>query len=786
MSNFVVSILVEAKDAASGVFGNVGDALSGLGKVGLAVAGAGIAALGGALVAAVGNAIDAQNVFAQTEAVVKSTGGAAGLSARQMADLASSLSAAAGQSTWGDELILSGENVLATFTSIGKDVFPLATQASLDMATALHSTPEAMAMLLGKSLSSAQGLAALTKSGVRFNAEQLKTIKRLFATGHAAEAQKMILAELSTEFGGSAAAAAQTFSGQIGTLKDKFGEFLETIGTALLPMLTKAVGFLNTQAGPAFQLILDLVNDLVSGGFGVFADDLRELTGINIGPLQQVADAIRGIAGSLMAGDLSGAFSILLQGLRDLGSTIGPVLAGWGQQLVDWVAPYVPPLLIELGNLLLRVEAWAIAQAPVLLAQLQVWGRQLGAWVAPYVPVALAALAGLAGQIGAWVQTEAAALGARFLTWAQAFVAWIPGAGADFLRRWPGILNAFLDWIGTQAGPILAQLGQWAIQFVAWIAPQLPSILLALGGVVLAMLTFIGETALVLAGKLGQWGLAFLDWAATHVLPELPGILQSILNVVITGSRAPWSAPQGKSTAMAAIFRNTWSTIRAVIDAAATLIRGIITAFMQAVHGDWSGAWETIKAMSARIVLDLWQILKNGLDNIRIVIATTWDGIKLYWEQILGSIVGFVIQTMLGIANSIRNFGTQAAGAAASLGGSIVSGIADGIRNGAGAIIDAARNAAMAALNAAKNALGIHSPSTVFRVEVGRNIGAGLALGMTDAIPTVTGAARGMATSALSGAQTVTHILNYQGVHQEETDVRTALRTQALLTGAVS
>ena len=65
-----------------------------------------------------------------------------------------------------------------------------------------------------------------------------------------------------------------------------------------------------------------------------------------------------------------------------------------------------------------------------------------------------------------------------------------------------------------------------------------------------------------------------------------------------------------------------------------------------------------------------------------------------------------------------------------SVGSGIISGIAKGITNGAKSIIDAAKNAAETALNAAKNALGINSPSKVFEKEVGRQISAGIAVGI--------------------------------------------------------
>jgi hypothetical protein len=72
--------------------------------------------------------------------------------------------------------------MLLTFTSIGKDVFPLATQAAADMATKMNGgvIPSAQqmqqqALLVGKALNDPiKGLSALSREGVTFSDSQKK------------------------------------------------------------------------------------------------------------------------------------------------------------------------------------------------------------------------------------------------------------------------------------------------------------------------------------------------------------------------------------------------------------------------------------------------------------------------------------------------------------------------------------------------------------------------------------------------------------------------------------
>lgn len=189
----------------------------------------------GYLESAISSSIAAWNeseaVVAQLNAVLESTQHAAGMSAQELINLSQSLQAT---TKFSDETILSAENLLLTFTSIGKEVFPQATQTVLDMATALGTDANGAAIQLGKALQDPiLGITALRRVGVNFNESQLETIKTLVQTNRTLDAQKLILAELSKEFGGSATAAAKTFAGQMAILENQANDVSEEIGHGL-------------------------------------------------------------------------------------------------------------------------------------------------------------------------------------------------------------------------------------------------------------------------------------------------------------------------------------------------------------------------------------------------------------------------------------------------------------------------------------------------------------------------------------------------------------------------
>jgi hypothetical protein len=243
-----------AKDRASAAFDSAGKSSDTLGSKikGLAsVAAVSLAAGVGAefLKGAIENARESIKVSAQTEAVLKSTGGAANVNAEALGKYAHQLQNVSGVS---DEVIQSGANMLLTFTNIkngvgaGNDVFNQATKTLLDMSVALGTDASTSAVQLGKALNDPiAGVSALQRVGVTFTETQKEQIATMVQAGDTMGAQKLILAELNKEFGGSAAAqGAAMDSGQ--RLAMKWGDLQEQVGTWLIPKIESLINVLLT------------------------------------------------------------------------------------------------------------------------------------------------------------------------------------------------------------------------------------------------------------------------------------------------------------------------------------------------------------------------------------------------------------------------------------------------------------------------------------------------------------------------------------------------------------
>ena len=174
---------------------------------------------------------------AQLQAVLKSTNNAAGRSIQQLKDQASALQ---GVTLFGDEQTEQAQALLLTFTQIKEEVFDESIPLIQDMATAMATASgeavdlKAASLQLGKALNDPiKGVSALTKVGVSFTEQQKEQIKQMVAAGKVAEAQRLILAELRKEFGGSAEAAARAGTGGMTQLTNKFNDVLEVGGRVL-------------------------------------------------------------------------------------------------------------------------------------------------------------------------------------------------------------------------------------------------------------------------------------------------------------------------------------------------------------------------------------------------------------------------------------------------------------------------------------------------------------------------------------------------------------------------
>lgn len=174
---------------------------------------------------------DARQKVALLQTTIEATGAAAWTSIDAMAQMSKELSDATNYSV---SEIQSMQTVLLGFKNITGDTFEEASGAIMDMATVMGMDLKSAVQTVGKALDDPiNGIDSLKRQGFAFTDSQKSMLKAMVATGNQAGAQKLILDELSTTYGGAAKAAQTSFA----KMEHAMDDLKESVGNILTPLL---------------------------------------------------------------------------------------------------------------------------------------------------------------------------------------------------------------------------------------------------------------------------------------------------------------------------------------------------------------------------------------------------------------------------------------------------------------------------------------------------------------------------------------------------------------------
>jgi TP901 family phage tail tape measure protein len=227
-----------------------------------------------------------------------------------------------------------------------------------------------------------------------------------------------------------------------------------------------------------------------------------------------------------------------------------------------------------------------------------------------------------------------------------------------------------------------------------------------------------------------------------------------------------------------------FSTIRTFLsglwDKILTELKSAWNAAVKAVEGFVGNIWDTISGWGARVIgkiEDIWSqfssrpiywltylLLEAGIWFAKLELSVLQWGINMVDGALttgikfakglgdkLAALPGQLATIFINMVDKVLTLDIQMGKAAVNLaqhfwdfithldwiglGQNIIVGILNGIKNGISSQINAFKNAANQIGDAFKAALGIHSPSEVMRVQVGRQVMQGAVLGTLDEIP---------------------------------------------------
>lgn len=663
-----------------------------------AIAGIG---LGKVLKDSFAEAEESQKVGRQTAAVIKSTGAVAHVSAKQVDDLSNSLSAKAGID---DEVIASGEDVLLTFTKVrnevgkGNDIFTQATGAALDMSRALGTDLQGTVLQVGKALNDPiKGVTALARAGVSFTAQQKDQIKTLVASGKTLDAQKIILGELTKEFGGAAAAVASP-SEKLGVA---FKNIEESLGLIFLPLVNKLSSFLTVTVSPAIQRLIPILTAMgqaallaIRIGFGGTSIDgihgwLRVFAEIGVVVREVVAFVTR-------------AWDDLLAGFENPDASIGKSVDGIEafflrlgaavSKIVSFVQRNWKPVLVA------AVAALALFFAPITTT--------IAGLVALYVRFALVRT--IVGDVVTAVQIASHFLAS--LPWGQIF-----SDVADTISTAVGVIE-------TVVGHVVGFFHSHANDFAAF-GKQLAAVWRQLAPTVKAAFTAVVAIvkvalALIVIPIIGA--VKFLTELWDRFGHQLLDHLRIAFNAVVLIVRGALQIIQGIFEIVTGILTGKWGKVwdglKDIVAGAGKLIVGEIKFLLNeistvlglgvaVISEVWDGLWDHMRGFVVAVFnaivafIRRWgptilAVLTGGLSLVVTAFVTHFGQIRSTVSNVIGDVVGF----FAGLPGRILSFIGKVASAAASIGAAILGGIKDGITGALGFVVDVGKAIANAAI----------------------------------------------------------------------------------------
>lgn len=489
--------------------------------------------------------MEEQDQMAQLQASLTSTGGAAGVTMDQLTDLAK---AQADQTKFSVAQTEAIEKVGLTFTSINKDIFPQTVQLAEDMSAKLGIQGSLAMTMLGKASDDPiKGMAALHKTGTSFTEQQVEQIKALTASGDKLGAYQIILHEVANEYGGSATAAAKTFSGQQEVLAHQMDEVKVKIGSAVLPILGQLTSFVSANVIPVLSTFADW-----------FADNLPSA-------VQSVQDTLAPFIATV--GDLAAMFQ---KGAEDGGGFAG----GLSQLLYSLDS--ISPIFDDVGDAV-NMVADAFDQAGGVSGILQTDIKELQAvWaaLAPSVTATVNAVEGVVMSVFGVIQTFIAAHGNEIsadMTQAWTRIQAIIKSGIELYNAIvPPVLKAIDGYIKAHGADIQAILG------ATWNAIK--------AAIDIALTLIQGVITIALDLIHGNWQKAWEDikTMSATIVTDLITIIKADLEILKT------------------VFAGAIKWIGDEWKALPGQLSGVGNAIVKTVQDGFESAWENFKAAALK------------------------------------------------------------------------------------------------------------------------------------------------------------------------------------------
>lgn len=470
---------------------------------------------------------------------------------------------------------------------------------------------------------------------------------------------------LENGMGGAALKSGETFMGSMANVKAALGRVGETILTPFLTAMTGAAGGVI----PAIDSINTALKPMMENVGAWLTGELPGIVsgiGDAFGQVGPIFAEIWAAASPLVSG-LLGAFAPLIPQIMEFVSAFSPL-----SMIFQAIQPLLPQIVALVSQM-----AGTFAS---LLASIIPLGTTLVSVLVPVLTSLIAAVLPVVGQVLGLIASVLPQLVPLFAMLATAIVGIVAAVAPLIVQLVSALLPVFMQLISAVL-PVVVQALQAIIPAVLMVVNVLMAVLLPIIQALLPVITMVFQTiATVISG----------------VMQAISGIIQIVMGVISGNWGAVW---QGILT----LLQGIWNIIQGVVMGAITIVSGIISSVLGVIVGVWNGLWTGISSF-----------LSNTWDSITSAVDAGINGILDWFSALPGDIMGF----LSGLPSQML-----------SMGGDIMQGLIDGIKNVGANIAGVIGDLVGGAIDFGKSLLGINSPSRVF-MEIGEFTGQGLALGI--------------------------------------------------------
>lgn len=477
-----------------------------------------------------------------------------------------------------------------------------------------------------------------------------------------------------------------------------------------------------------------------------FNKDLRDALAVDGDPF---ANALNRITQG--TDRLTGPFKSF--GSKIAGADIGQSVTAWGSKLTSGftalagkVKTAATPALSGLGDIF---GGLGDIVGPKVQAGLGKIGGMFGSFFSPgnflkflgigaIIAALVAGLGMLDQSMGGQLFVQISNLFAKLPTMITDGMAKISAVLPGMIQTGSNILLALINGVTGSLPQLVSAAAQIVSMLVQGLAQALPTLLPAAVQMITTLITALIEQAPMLIQS-GMQLLQGLVQGIMNSLPTLiaaiPQILQALLDAFTTalptvlniGVDIILNIVNGLVSAMPQLVAMLPTVIQTLISTLTSNLPGIVQVGVNALVKLIDGLSQAIPQLVGyipQIIASIVNTLASNLPQIlqagAQIIITLAGGLAKAIPQLISQIPAIVRSIWNGFTSV--NWG--------EVGLNIITGIASGIAGAAGKLVDAAVNAAKDALNWVKDKLGIHSPSRVFRDQVGVMIGRGMAVGI--------------------------------------------------------